>query len=68
MPDIPEVIIEIFASNPPSIFIALGFVFLLIGYGGNNRDFVGAGWIFVILGFILQVLWLVFVSGNRRRR
>jgi hypothetical protein len=59
MSEIPEVIIEIFANNPPSILFALGFVLLLIGYLGNYAELVGAGWVFVILGVVLQILWLI---------
>jgi hypothetical protein len=59
MSGLPEVIIKIFADNPPSILFALGFVLLLLGYLANNTGMIDAGWIFVILGFILQVLWLM---------
>lgn len=59
MSGIPEIIIEIFANNPPSILFALGFVLLLLGYTANNGNFASAGWVFVVLGVVLQVLWLV---------
>jgi hypothetical protein len=59
MSEIPEVIIEVIASNPPSILFALGFILLLFGYLANNAGMIDAGWIFVVIGVILQVLWLV---------
>jgi hypothetical protein len=59
MSEIPEIIIEVFASNPPSILFALGFILLLFGYAINNSGMTSAGWIFVIIGVVLQILWLV---------
>ena len=53
-----EAIIKIFASNPPSIAIALGGLMLLIGYPSQNQGLIFAGWVFFIVGFILQVFWL----------
>jgi hypothetical protein len=63
MSEIPEVIIEIIASNPPSILFALGFVLLLAGYVSDNASIVDAGWIFVVIGVVLQVLWLILRRG-----
>ena len=59
MSSFPEVVIKIFASNPPSILFALGFVLILWGFATDNSGMVNAGWGFVGIGVILQVLWLV---------
>jgi hypothetical protein len=63
MSEIPEVIIEIIASNPPSILFALGFILLLAGFISDNVGMIDAGWAFVVLGAVLQVLWLIFRRG-----
>jgi apolipoprotein N-acyltransferase len=55
-----EAIIEIFANNPPSIAIALGFLLLLFGYIMDENGLVVAGWAFFLGGFALQILWLYF--------
>lgn len=54
-----DVIIEVFASNPPSILFALGFVLLLLGFSTGDQGIVDAGWIFVGIGVVLQTLWLI---------
>jgi hypothetical protein len=59
-----EVIIEVFAKNPPSILFVLGFLLLVFGYSTENGGLINAGWIFVVFGVILQVLWL-FIFGRR---
>ena len=55
-----DVIVEVFARSPPAILIALSFVLLFIGFTANVAEMVTAGWVFLILGLILQVLWLLF--------
>jgi hypothetical protein len=45
--------IEIIAKTPPAICIAGGIIFLLMGNAGT-------GWGLIILGVVLQILWLKF--------
>lgn len=52
-------IIEIFASNPPSIAIALGFLLLFFGHIMEDASMINSGWGFAVIGFLLQVLWLL---------
>jgi len=59
-----DVLMKIIANSPPAILIALSFVLLFFGYGANNGGLIGAGWIFFVLGIILQALWL-FKMGRR---
>lgn len=47
--------IEIIAKNPPSILIAGGVILLLV-----QND---SGMILVILGVILQLIWMVLKFG-----
>jgi Zn-dependent membrane protease YugP len=53
-----DVLVEVFASNPPSILIALAFVLLFFGFTIQVADMINAGWIFLVIGVLLQVLWL----------
>jgi len=46
-----SVAIKIFANSVPAITIVLGFLLIL-------ADEDGSGWTFVLMGFVLQVLWL----------
>jgi len=59
-----EVILEIFANNPPSIAIALGGVMLLFGYPLQIQGLIVAGWIFFLAGVLLQILWLYLQSQS----
>lgn len=47
-----NVIAQIIAKNPPSIFIALGGIGWLAGVNGAG--------ILLFAGFVLQILWLFF--------
>jgi hypothetical protein len=55
-----DVVVEIFAKNPPSILIALGGIAVLIGSieQPNNQSLIANGWLLVEIGVILQILWL----------
>jgi hypothetical protein len=44
-------ILQIFASNPPSILMALGGIGILLGFA--------VAWVLLVLGVGLQVLWLI---------
>jgi len=59
-----DVLIEIFAANPPSILFALGFILIFFGYTTGNSDMISAGWIFVIIGVILQIIWIIAKYGS----
>ncbi|MCJ7630791.1 hypothetical protein MUP77_00075 [Candidatus Bathyarchaeota archaeon] len=59
-----EIVIEVFAKNPPSILFVLGFLLLVLGFTTQDGRVVEAGWILVIFGVVLQVLWL-FIFGRR---
>ena len=54
-----DVLLEVFANSPPAILMALGFVLLFFGYSATITNMINAGWIFVGLGVILQIIWLV---------
>ncbi len=56
-----SVFIKVFANTVPAITIVLGFLLILADRGGE-------GWIFVLLGFVLQVLWLFLFRGTGRGR
>jgi hypothetical protein len=60
MLDIFQVIIEIIANNPPSIAIAMGGLMIFTGSVAPVNGLVTAGWIFFIVGVILQILWLYY--------
>ena len=59
---------EFFADNPPSISIAGGVLLIIFSvltapFDASTTGFLrSAGILFVLLGFILQVLWLVMES------
>jgi len=55
--------IRVIAKSVPAIAIVLGFLLLLTGMSSGNEEMTSSGWIFVILGFVLQVMWLL----TRRR-
>lgn len=57
-----NVLIEIFAESPPAILIALSFVLLFIGFTTNFVSIINVGWIFLALGVVLQVLWLLVMA------
>lgn len=59
-----DVLLEVFANSPPAILIALGFVLLFFGYSANIVNMINAGWIFVVLGVILQVAWLIIMANR----
>jgi hypothetical protein len=59
-----DVLLEVFANSPPAILIALGFVLLFFGYSANTVNMINAGWIFVGLGVILQVAWLIIMANR----
>ena len=56
-----SVFIKVFANTVPAIAITLGFLLILADKGGE-------GWFFVLMGFVLQVLWLFLFRGTGRRR
>lgn len=51
-------IFEFFADNPPTACI-IGGILLLI-FSPAYAPFGVWGWILIIIGVILQVLWLIF--------
>jgi len=59
-----EAVFEFFAGNPPSIAIAGGILLLLMSAATAPLDasttdtLRSGGFLLIILGFILQVLWL----------
>ena len=59
-----DVLIKVFASSPPSILIALAFVLLFFGSTANVSAMINAGWIFLALGVLLQMLWLFLSERN----
>ena len=59
-----DVLVKVFANSPPAILIALGFVLLFLGYSANIANMINAGWIFVALGIILQVVWLAIMANR----
>jgi len=50
--------IRVFAYTVPAISLVLGFVLILIGTSSNNEVMTTSGWTFVIVGVVLQILWL----------
>jgi hypothetical protein len=59
-----DVLIEILAANPPSILFALGFILLFFGYTTGNSGLTSAGWILIIIGVILQIIWIIAKYGS----
>ena len=56
-----SVAIRVIANTVPAITMVLGFLLILADRGGE-------GWIFVLMGFVLQVLWLFQFRGGGRER
>lgn len=56
MPDSVEIILKIIAKNPPTVLFGGGFILLVLSPA--NPKFSGWGWGLIILGFILQIIWL----------
>jgi hypothetical protein len=54
----PGVAFEFIAKHPVSLLIAGGILLLLISSVENA--FAVWGWTLIILGVILQVMWLIF--------
>ena len=52
-----SVLIKVFANTVPAISIVLGFLLIL---SGNEAS----GWVFVLMGFVLQVM-LLFLFRRR---
>ncbi len=45
------------AKTGPGLLIGGGILFLLIGYLGINEDATTAGWLLIILGVMLSLVW-----------
>jgi len=54
-----SVIIKVIASSVPAICIVLGFLLLVSGFSLSNDGIIRSGWALIIIGVILQVLWLI---------
>ena len=54
--------INVIAYTVPAICIVLGFLLILGGETGDKSSLTNTGYLLIVMGFILQVLWL------RRRR
>jgi hypothetical protein len=52
----PDVFLEIFAKNPPTILMGGGIVLLILS--PIYPKFGGWGWWLILGGIALQVLWL----------
>ena len=52
----PNVLLEIIAENPPMALIGGGIVLLILS--PINKPFGSWGWGLIVLGVLLQVLWL----------
>ena len=52
----PNVLLEIIAENPPTALIGGGIVLLILS--PMYQQFGSWGWILIVVGVILQVLWL----------
>ena len=53
--------IRVFANTVPAICLVLGFILIFYGYTTGNETMVNSGWTFVIIGVILQILWLILI-------
>jgi len=58
-----SVSIKVLAYTVPAICMVLGFLLIFVGLSTENDGMTRSGWMVVIIGFILQVLWLL----TRRR-
>jgi len=58
-----SVSIKVLAYTVPAICMVLGFLLIFVGLSTGNDGMTRSGWMVVIMGFILQVLWLL----TRRR-
>jgi len=58
-----SVSIRVLAYTVPAICMVLGFILIFVGLSTANDGMTRSGWVLVIMGFILQVLWIF----SRRR-
>lgn len=56
MSDATSVFFKFIAKNPPMACICGGIVLLL--FSPAYQPFWGGGWILIVIGVVLQVLWL----------
>ena len=55
-----QVVMSIVAKNPPSILCAIGGIGVLAGAIASNPSLYEGSWILVILGVVLQILYLTY--------
>jgi len=50
--------IKVFAYTFPTICLVLGFLLILYGNSTNNGVMTSSGWTFIVVGVIMQIMWL----------
>jgi len=63
MTDGVQILLKIIAKNPPLCYLVEIYI---INFIPSNPNFSGWGWELIILGFILQIIWL-YLQYNRSR-
>ncbi len=51
--------IKVIARSVPAIAIVLGFLLIFSGISIGNEEMTNSGWTLIIIGFVLQVLYLI---------
>ena len=58
-------VFKVFAKNPPSILFVLAALGFLVAEATQDPNAWTFTWACLILGVILQVLWLFLMAGRR---
>ncbi|HEY9245736.1 MAG TPA: hypothetical protein VIO11_02710 [Candidatus Methanoperedens sp.] len=64
MTDNIKVILNIIAKNPPMGLIGGGIILLILSPA--DPKFWFGGWILIMLGFVLQIVWLFLKYGGNQ--
>lgn len=51
--------IRVIAYTVPAIAMVLGFILLFTGFSTENGEMIRAGWMLIVMGFLLQIFWLL---------